>query len=74
MFELIFGVILVIVSPIILVKTYMNWRKHNAGYRESKEVSPNTNYYDVASIRGFLLGGVGFFIGLYFILNYFNLN
>jgi hypothetical protein len=74
MFELIFGVILVIACPIILVKTYMNWRKHNAGYRESKEASPDTNYYDVVSLQGFMLGGIGFFIGLYFILNYFNLN
>lgn len=74
MFELIFGVILVIASPIILVKTYINWRKHNEGYRESKKASPDTNYYDVVSVRGFLLGGIGFFIGLYFILNYFNLN
>ncbi|WP_018128386.1 hypothetical protein [Balneola vulgaris] len=71
MLKLILGLIATIIGVAIILKTYMNWRKHNSGFRESKKASPTSDHSFVGLERGYIFGAFLLISGLYFVVGFF---
>ena len=71
MLKLILGLVATNIGLAIILKTYLNWRKHNAGFRDSKKASLNNDYSFAGLERGYILGAFLFISGLYFVFGFF---
>lgn len=70
--KLILGIICTVVSPIIMFRSYREMRKNNANYREKRKHTSKKDYFDGPTKGQLILATVGFFMGIFLLVEYFS--
>ena len=71
-FNLIPGITIVALSLPFFFRTYLEWRKYRADFRESRKQPLDSDVLEYKALIRLVAFGSGFFIGCLLIISYFN--